>query len=244
MRFKINLNAVDKKIPIGNRFMVCSLIKKAIEIGDTQLFNDMYFYKDKKNKKIKDFSFAIYLKDFKVEENYINVQGNISITVSTPNYNLGIAIYNGLLKIKTFNFKEYILAVKSVNLVKESKVNTNTIHCKTLSPICMKDRNGKSIDIYDNNFEEALNYITNLYLETYRGYGLRERLKINIVNMKKVVIKEEIQGFKDITNKQFILINSYKGIFNLSGDISDLQTLLEAGIGYRRSQGFGLIDLI
>lgn len=244
MRFKINLSAADKKIPIGNRFMICSLLKKAIEIGDAELFNEIYFYEDKKNKKIKDFSFAIYLRDFKVEDSYINVNGDISITVSTPDYNLGIAIYNGLLKIKTFNFKGYNLELKTVALLKEAKVKSNIIQCKTLSPIFIKDRSGKGIDVHDSNFEEGLNYISNLYLETYRGYGLRERLKFIPINMKKVVVKEEVEGFREETNKQFLLVDSYKGIFNLSGDIDDLQILLEAGMGYRRSQGFGLIDLV
>lgn len=244
MRFKINLNAADKKIPIGNRFMACSLLKKAIEIGDAELFNEIYFYEDKKNKKIKDFSFSIYLRDFKVEDSYINVNGDISITVGTPNYNLGIAIYNGLLKIKTFNFKGYNLELKTVALLKEAKLKSNIIPCKTLSPIFIKDREGKGIDVYDSSFEEGLNYISNLYLETYRGYGLREKLKFTPINMKKVVVKEEIEGFKEETNKRFLLVDSYKGIFNLSGDINDLQILLESGIGYRRSQGFGLIDLV
>ena len=58
MRFKIELNALDKKIPIGNRFMICSLIKRAISDGDTELFNSIYKYEDKKNKKIKDFTFS------------------------------------------------------------------------------------------------------------------------------------------------------------------------------------------
>jgi CRISPR-associated endoribonuclease Cas6 len=244
VRFKINLNAVDKKIPIGNRFMVCSLLKKAIEIGDSELFNEIYFYEDKKNKKIKDFSFAIYLRDFKVEDSYINVNGDISITVGTPDYNLGIVIYNGLLKIKTFNFKGYDLELKTIALLKEAKVKSSKIPCKTLSPVFIKDGAGKGIDVHDSNFEEGLNYISNLYLEIYRGYGLRERLKFTPINMKKTVVKEEVEGFKEETNKQFLLIDSYKGIFNLSGDESDLQILLEAGIGYRRSQGFGLIDLV
>ena len=77
MRFKIELNALDKKIPIGNRFMICSLIKRAISDGDTELFNSIYKYEDKKNKKIKDFTFSIYLNDFKVSQSYIDVNGKI-----------------------------------------------------------------------------------------------------------------------------------------------------------------------
>ena len=114
MRFKIELNALDKKIPIGNRFMICSLIKRAISDGDTELFNSIYKYEDKKNKKIKDFTFSIYLNDFKVSQSYIDVNGKIIVTISTSNYNVGIAIYNGLLGNKSFTYKDYKLEVKEL----------------------------------------------------------------------------------------------------------------------------------
>lgn len=244
MRFKIELNALDKKIPIANRFMICSLIKKAISDGDKDLFNSIYLYEDKRNKKIKDFTFSIYLNDFKITEYYIEVNGKISVTISTSNYNVGIAIYNGLLENKIFTYKDYKLEITKVTLLKESKVTTNSIVCKTLSPIFIRDKEGRAIDINDNSFEETLNYICDLYLKTYREIGLTERIRFSPIDMKKVVIKEEISGFKEKTGKKYIFIDAYKGLFTLQGNIHELQILLEAGIGFRRSEGFGLIDLI
>lgn len=244
MRFKIELNPVDKNIPIGNRFMICSLIKKAISDGDKELFNSIYLYEDKKNKKIKDFTFSIYLNDFKVNDCYIEVNGKIIVTISTSNYNIGIAVYNGLLRNKSFTYKDYKLEIVKVTLLKENKVTTNNIVCKTLSPIFIRDKEGKAIDIYDDNFQETFNYICDLYLKTYRGIGLTERMKFSPINMKKIVIKEDIAGFQEVTGKRFIFIDAYKGVFNLQGNVHELQILLEAGVGFRRSQGFGLIDLI
>lgn len=244
MRFNVILKSVNKKIPIGNRFMTCSLIKKAIENGDKNQYKEIYFYKDKKNKKIKDFTFSIYLNNFHIEKGYIQVNGDILITISTPNYNLGIAMYNGFLKIKEFTFKEYKLNVYKITLLKEPKINSNNIICRSLSPIYLKDKNSDSVDVQSDKFEEALNYISNIYLETYRGKGLKEKLKFIPISMKKVVIKEEIEGFKKETGKSFIFLNSYKGIFNLEGNKEDLEILLKAGLGYRRSEGFGLLDLV
>ncbi len=244
MRFRIDLSATDKRIPIGNRMMICSLIKKAVELGDNELFNSIYLYEDKKSKKIKDFTFSIYLRDFEAKEGYIAVDGDMTVTISTTDYNLGIAIYNGLLSARTFDYKGYKLEIKKVTLLKEKKVNSNIITCKTLSPIFIRNTDGKAIDISEDKFEDTFNYICDLYLKTYRGFGLTERLSFNPVSMKKVVIKEEIKDFKDKTGKQFIFIDAYKGTFNLEGDVNDLQLLLEAGVGFRRSEGFGLIDLI
>ena len=154
MKLKVTLKALDNKIPIGNRFMVCSLIKNAIECGDKNLFNEIYFYEDKKNKKIKDFTFSIYLNNFNVKENYIEIDGDIAITISTPNYNLGIAIYNGLIKNKLFNYKEFKLQISNISLLKERKINSNKVKLKTLSPIFIRDIDGKAIDILDERYNE------------------------------------------------------------------------------------------
>ena len=59
-----------------------------------------------------------------------------------------------------------------------------------------------------------------------------------------VIVKEEISGFKEKTNKKYIYFNSYSGVFHLRGDKDDLNLLKELGIGVRRNSGFGSIDLI
>lgn len=249
MRLKVILESKNKKIPRGNRFMIISLIKKAIELEDKDLFNELYFFEGKKNKKIKPFTFAIYLNDFNVKEEYIELNGDISITISTSDYNLGIAIYNGLLKLDEFKFddykyKDYELIIKRINLIKEKKVNENVILCKTLSPIHIKDKNNKPIQVNNIDFENELNYISNIFLQSYRGFGLKQNLKFTPIKMKKQVIKEEIRGFAQLTNKKYIFIDSYSGIFSLEGDSEDLKLLLQNGIGFRRSEGLGCIDLI
>lgn len=243
MKLKVVLKALDNKIPIGNRFMICSLIKKCIQSGDKDLFNEIYLYEDKKNKKIKDFTFSIYLNNFNTREDYVEVLGDIVITISTPDYNLGIAIYNGLIKNKFFDYKEFNLKIEKTSLLKERKVNSNKVILKTLSPIYIRDLDGKGIDILDERYNEKINYISNLYLESFRGRGLSRALNFIPHNMKRIVVKEEITDFKALTGKSYIYFDAYKGVFELEGDMEDIQLLMEAGIGFRRSEGFGLVDL-
>ena len=69
-------------------------------------------------------------------------------------------------------------------------------------------------------------------------------------NAKMVLFNRMFQGDlriegSSITNIEENLIpNTKEEVFNLQGNIHDLQILLEAGLGFRRSEGFGLIDLI
>ena len=62
--------------------------------------------------------------------------------------------------------------------------------------------------------------------------------------MRKKVVKEEIEGFKENTNKDIMYVNCYHGLFNLEGDIEDLNVLLKSGLGFRRSEGYGLFEII
>ncbi|PGA52060.1 CRISPR-associated endoribonuclease Cas6 [Bacillus pseudomycoides] len=39
-------------------------------------------------------------------------------------------------------------------------------------------------------------------------------------------------------------MEAYRGTFELEGSVQDLQTLYQIGLGMRRSQGFGNIEII
>lgn len=248
MKIRINFKAKDNKFPLSYRMMVTSLIKKSLEISDKEYFKDMYYYEEKKNKKIKPFTFSVFFKDYKIQGDVVNLNGNGSILISTNDYNFGIILYNGLLKLKTYMYKQfgtsYEIILERIILEREKEVNESRIFCRTLSPIHVKDKNNKPLSKDDEKFNEELNYICNLSLKTLRGEGLREKIYFTPVIMKKVVAKEKISDFFKINGKENIYIEGYKGTFYLEGNIEDLRTLLKIGLGFRRSEGFGMIDLV
>lgn len=244
MRIKVIGNGEGGIFPLNYRIMITSMIKKAIEISDEQYFKELYIFEEKKNKKIKPFSFGVYFRNYVINSDIVQVNGEISIIISTPDYNFGIALYNGLLSMKEYSFNnKYTFIKRKVLLEKENIINNSKVNFKTLSPIHIKGKDNKPIDVSSNGYEEELNYISNILLNSYRGYGLKEKLTFNPINMKKMVIKEKIKDFMINCNKEYIYINAYSGIFALEGDIEDLQLLMQLGLGFRRSEGFGLIDL-
>lgn len=247
MKIRVIFKAKDKQFPISYRMMITSLIKKSLEISDERYFKDIYYYEEKKNKKIKPFTFSVFFKDYKIEKDEVNLNGNGSIIISTCDYNFGINLYNGLLKLKSYSYKKesgYEIILEKIILEKEKIINESRIFCKTLSPIHIKDKNNTAVGINDERFNEELNYICNLSLNTLRGYGLKEKINFTPVNMKKVVAKEKIESFRKLNNKEYIYIEGYKGNFYLEGNIEDLRMLMQLGLGFRRSEGFGMIDLV
>lgn len=244
MKVRINFSAKDKKFPLSYRMMIISLIKKSLEISDEQYFKDIYYYGEKKNKKIKPFTFAVFFKDYNIEQDIVNLNGSGSIIISTCDYNFGINLYNGLIKLNEYEYKEFSIILEKIILEKEKNVNESRIFCKTLSPIHVKDKNNKPVSIEDDRFEDELNYICDLSLANFRGEGLKEKLYLTPVKMNKVVAKEKISDFRKINNNDYIYIEGYKGTFYLEGNIQDLRLLMQIGLGFRRSEGFGMFDLV
>lgn len=83
-----------------------------------------------------------------------------------------------------------------------------------------------------------------MMMMSIQGRRLKERIGFKNISLKKVVVKQEIKSFTEECGKKFMFLESYKGMFKLIGDPEDLQFIYQSGLSYRRSQGFGLLDLV
>lgn len=230
----------NSRLPIGYRMFFTSLIKDSLSKSDKEYFDRIFFYKGKKSKKIKPFSFSVYLEDFKINSDFIEVNGDVKIIISSADMKFNILLFTALMGLNAYG--EFIK--KSVKMQDERMLESNEGVFKTLSPIYMKDKEGNPANIENENYNELFSYFADLILKSYRGYGLKEELSFIPLKMKKTVVKEQIDGFTIKTNKKFIYLNGYSGIFKLKGSTEDLNLLKELGVGCRRSTGFGNIDLI
>ena len=242
MRLKCEFKT--EKIPVANRMMFVSLIKDALCKVNQEYFDKLYKFEEKNNKKIKPFSFAVMLKDFEMKGEEISIRDRMVLNITTVDYEFGINIYNGILNTKTFKYKDFVLERLKISLVKEKMINEEQVVFKTMSPICIKDKANNFLAPDDLGYEEELNYIVDKALRSYRGYGLKQRLRFEKVLMKKVVVKEQIRAFSEIAGKDTFYVNAYSGIFKLSGDVEDLNFVYQSGIGFRKGQGFGMLEVV
>ncbi|MEQ8156049.1 MAG: CRISPR-associated endoribonuclease Cas6 [Clostridiaceae bacterium] len=243
MRAKVDI--YTENIPLSNRMLFVSLIKHSLETANPEYFNELYKFENKKNKKIKPFTFSTYMEDYEIGKENIKIKGKVNLIISTPDTELFINIYNGLLNTYDFSYKnKYKLKIGKITLLNEKQIHSEEVTFKTISPIAIKDKDGKFLRIEDENYVHELNYISDLSLKVFRGYGLERSLEFIPVNYEKVVIKEDIKGFNEITNKKVFYITGYKGTFKLRGDKVDLKLLYSLGIGFRKSEGFGNVEVI
>ena len=233
-----------KKIPRYYNALGISIIKESIKASDEEYFKSLYFYDGKNNKASKNFSYSLFIKNYTIDGDDFIVNDKVTIYISTPDYKFGLNLYNGIMNKKTYKYKEYELIKMRVDLLKEKKISTDKAIFNTLSPICIKNKEGRFLDIDDEEYIKELNYIADIVLKNYRGYGLKKELSFENISMKKVVVKEPLREFKKVTNRQYQYVNSYKGKFSLSGDIEDLNDIYKLGLGFKRGQAFGNLDVL
>lgn len=242
MRIKVDM-AVEK-MPVAYNTMFISAIKEAIKASDSVYYEKLYFYEGKNNKQTKNLTFSVKLSDYKITGEEFEVKGRASLVVSTPDLELGLILYNGLIHKRKFVYKNYEWTRLRVDLLKERNINKEEVIFRTLSPVCMRSKTGEFIGPEDAGYEKELNYITNEILKSYRGQGLGRLLKFKAIDLKKVVVKETLRDFIQKTGRPYLGVNAYRGIFSLTGDKEDLMAIYQLGLGFKRSQGFGNLDVV
>ncbi len=246
MRFSIIFGVNVKFIPVNYQRLILSLLKKSFQLADKNLYNCLYL--ERKNR-IKPFTFSVYFPDAKFENEKIILNKNeFILNFSTFDIPTGLNFYNGLLKYVKQGFfyktEEFKLNLKAILLKREYQIKENKIRFKTLSPVVVRkhDRE-KNRDEYltlenstKEEFEKVLNSnMANVFKEFL---GREYRLNIEPVELKKVAVKISEEGEK----RGYIPANI--GQFYLEGEKVALDFVYKAGLGARRSFGFGMLEVV
>lgn len=243
MRIIVELKTI--KLPLNYNYLILSLIKNNLSKENPMLFRKIYKKNEDYEFRTKPFTFSVKLENFKVENDEVTLEKHALLTISTFDYIIGSVIYNSFLKEKDYEYQnKYKLQIGKVNILKEKNINSNQAVFKTLSPIIIRNKEGEFLKIDDLNYEKELNYIVNNNIKSYRGNGLKEKLKFEPVLMKKRVIKEKISEFTKKTGKDIFYITGYEGIFKLTGDKEDLNLIYKIGVGFRRGSGGGCLEIV
>jgi len=240
LRIVIEFSA--KKVPVSSNFLFLSFIKEALNNTDPEYFKKLFFYGENSNKITKCYTYAVLHRGYKLEGDEFVASENsiIQLLVSSPDQEFIVNLYNGILGLEEFRYKTYTLVRKNIRMVKEKTISSPDAVFTTLSPICVKNKHGRYLDLEDPEFKKELNYLADLILKNYRGFGLKRELEFYPLGMKKRVVKlhEKFLGDK------IFYVNSFVGDFKLSGDVEDLNLLYKLGLSFRRSEGFGLIEVV
>ncbi|AMA74170.1 MULTISPECIES: CRISPR-associated endoribonuclease Cas6 [Aneurinibacillus] len=238
---RIVFSLKTKVIPISYRMIIVSLVKECLQQANEKYYRKLY---ETNQAVLKPFTFAPYLKNFRFAEDEIYLD-ELVLTFSSPDFEFMLHFYNGLRKVSWFRYKQYEFIRGRVRMLPEQTIRNRSIIVKTQSPLLIEDENRKPVSPERPEFAKHFAYMADTILREYRGKGLRESLIVTPLAMQKKVIKESNHVFTETHGpNRYLYFTTYQGQLRLEGHPEDLQLLYQLGMGKRRGQGFGLVDVI
>ncbi|MEM3010155.1 MAG: CRISPR-associated endoribonuclease Cas6 [Candidatus Nitrosocaldaceae archaeon] len=160
---------------------------------------------------------------------------NIKLYFSTNSRYIGTKVYNKLivdkLKIGTLEF----IPLKAM-LFADRQINSTKASFYTLSPISIKNYTAKdnyNILPNEDGFNESFKRTLISQWKKFMNSSINIDIKFNITKWKKVVVKH-YGG----------LVISFSGIIDIESRPELLNLIYNIGIGNRRGQGFGMLELV
>lgn len=255
------------KVPLDYRAAFVSLIKEAVEQADAEVFKTVY--KDAA-RLTKPFCFSVFFPDFKIDGDIIEIGSLTYLNISMLDFFRGtdtdarvsLALFNGLRssKLEKFAFPlEVQLTRVHTQLLDEKPpeyFSSGIARFKTMSPILLTsgEKNGarpvlhpatkdikRSSRPRDNAVFDADAFNESLAMSlkghvTGGVYFEPEELKVEVV-------RHSIGKSRQQSGKPLKLVVGFSGRFALKGAPADLHRIYQTGLGFKRNQGFGMLEV-
>lgn len=254
MRLQVTFTVERLPLLYRNGFM--SFLKEILQATPSgrQRFRFLFSYgKRQKNKAPKPFCFAVrFLHDkerFAEDHDWFYLRSPLSLYLSVADPGLCIDFYNGLWSFKNsgrrFEKGEFVLPPpEDIIVLRERPIPGQEALFRTLAPILVEDASGRPLLPQEDlqSFTRELNYYTDTLLFGVRGYGLKKELSFEPVSLRKEVIRHAIRERDE--EFRVYTFTCFSGRFLLRGDPEDLKDIQVLGLGRRRAQGFGMVEVI
>ena len=251
MRIKLHFELENNIIPKDYRILILSFIKNNLEKNFNESYKEIYGEKPT----VKFFTFSVYLPKPKIEKEKIELDRNyFNVLFSIYDNKQFIEFYNSFNsmiiknenKENSYPLKNNKMRLKNITTINEKIISSNRAIIKFLSPLVLRrheeiaineKRKGKDIyfDFNDSDFNEQINYSVSRLIKDLKLNGVNSNIKLKPYNN---LARKTVVSFKNI------LINSSIGEYILEGDSELLNILYKTGIGSRRSEGFGMFEVI
>lgn len=238
MRLKLVLKLQNEVLPIQYRKNILSFIKKSLSEYSEEYYKKLY---DDKKPTIKPYAFSVFFKNPKIEgEQIILQEKEFEINLAIQDNEIAVALYNSFnhQKNKSFPINSNTWKLTNIIMLPEKSITSESINIKFQSPLVARNRQEQKDYYYSFTNPEK-------FLETLR-INIKEQLQITdmpseIVNTFKISPIEPKKVIVKFYEKQ---METSVGTFNIEGDKRLLEYLYKAGMGSRRSSGFGMFQII
>lgn len=239
MRLKMAFHLKKPELDSEYRRAFLSLLKNSFQQASPEVYEKFYG----SGVPMKPFTFGVYLPNPEFKGHTIHLKSTeITLNFSTCLSDLGIYFYNSLIRGKR-RFVPYPLSgdnemtLGRISLQKEKQIKSSEAVFKTLSPFLAR------LHHKEDNADEYLTKANELFVP---------QMEENIRVMVEVLLgrKERVEFMPVLLSdaipiKHFgLLVDGTTGIFKLTGHPEVLDFIYKVGIGSRRSEGFGMLELV
>lgn len=232
MKLILGLELLSEAVDLNYRESILSFIKHILSEKYPDDFIQLYTVPI-----MKSYSYSVYFPNAKLYENSIHTNKQMSVTITSCDKILIAKLYNAALfmKYKNYPMRDNSMTLKKVRLdTYIPKIKERNL-VKFLSPLVIRKREDNK-DTYLNFDDQEFNQYVNISIENLcnqLGITPCGTIKLTPFNAKRTVIKQDNLFFE-----------ANLGTFVLEGDKDIISLLYQTGIGSRRSQGFGMFEII
>lgn len=237
MRMQMIFQLEKPELDIEYRRAFLSLLKKSFQQASETVYQKLY----ETGTTMKPFTFGVYLEKPEFRESIVLLQSReITLNFSTSETTLGIYFYNSLVKNRFVPFplaKGNSLSRPRFRLVKEQRISSSEMVFKTLTPFLVREHDrAEGKDVYltkeDPKFVSQLEWSIGNMIDTMMGR--KETVKVEPVKLGgNIPIMHYGQR-----------VDGYTGIIKMTGSPEVLEFIYQVGLGSRRSEGFGLLEVV
>lgn len=230
------------KLPIHHQHILQAAAYSLFTPVIANYLHDRGFTVDRKTFRL--FTFSRLQGQYRLESDSIGYFGNVHWTVSSPLDLVISDVANLLLRNPEIRLGSHHLEVESI-AVERLSVGGETVLVRTLSPITVHQTvwrpDGRPYALHlhpkDRDFQGLVS--ENLWQKYRAVYGLSAAIPEGGVRVEPVgQCRERVVLYKGG------VVKGYTGRFHLNGPTPLLQMALDAGIGARNAQGFGMVELV
>lgn len=238
MRLQANFEMSTDWLIKDYRRIFMALIKNIFSNYDPVLYINLYGTEDHKRKVNKPFTFSLHFPDFKrIEGNKIYCGNRVGLFFSSNDELLVTAFYNGLKKNKEIIIGEnhpIRFKMENIRLLPFKRINSGKVDFKAISPILVNEgeKNLVYLSPTHPNFNQAFRFIIAAQANHFNIPCDESNINVEINSMKKLPLTHYNQT-----------MTSWLGSFTLTAPKEVLQLVYDIGIGVRRSQGFGMLEI-
>mgnify|MGYP002681729619 FL=1 len=221
------------------RSIFMALIKSVFMNYDPVLYANLYGTEEQKRKVNKPFTFSVRFPQYKgIEGNKMLCGSKLSLLFSSDVETFVAAFYNGLRAKQKIIIGENIpitFELEHIQLLPLKKIQANKVLFRTVSPILVNNI-GSNLDYLSPEKPEFTKVFKEIIVVQANHFQIpctEEMIDFEIKAMKKLPLSHYNQT-----------MTSWLGNFVLEAPTNVLQLVYDTGIGVRRSQGFGMLEIL